>query len=85
MHWIDRIPLGHLTLIALMLAVMPAIFPPHPEPHLVEKLGMLVDGTLSKPIDIFDLFLHGSPVSLLIIRLSRMVLPGHGQQNSGDE
>ncbi len=73
MKWIDKIPLGHLVLIALMLAVMPAIFPPHPEPHLVEKLRMLADGTLVKPLDIFDLFLHGTPITLLIIRLARIL------------
>lgn len=74
MHWIDRIPLGHLLLIAVMLALMPAILPPHPEPHLVEKIKMLLDGTLQKPLDIFDLFLHGTPLALLLIRLSRMLL-----------
>jgi hypothetical protein len=71
MNWIDRIPLGNLALIAIMLALMPAILPPHPEPHLVEKIRMLGDGTLSKPIDIFDLFLHGTPLALLVIRLIR--------------
>jgi hypothetical protein len=40
-----------------------------PEPHLVEKTGMLLDGTLRRPIDIFDLVLHGSPVALLIVRV----------------
>ncbi|MBC8519939.1 MAG: RND transporter [Gammaproteobacteria bacterium] len=72
MKWIDKIPLGHLVLIALMLAVMPAIFPPHPEPHLVEKLKMLADGVLVKPLDIFDLLLHGTPITLLLIRLVRI-------------
>ena len=71
MNWIDRIPLGNLALIAIMLALMPAVLPTHPEPHLVEKIRMLGDGTLSKPIDIFDLFLHGTPLALLVIRLIR--------------
>ena len=48
------------------------IAPLHPEPHLVEKLRMLSQGTLSRPIDIFDLFLHGTPITLLIIRLIRL-------------
>ncbi len=72
MKWIDKIPLRHLVLIALMLAVMPAILPPFPEPHLVEKLRMLAGGTLVKPLDIFDLLLHGTPITLLIIRLVRI-------------
>lgn len=73
MNWIDKIPLGQLIFIAIVLAIMPAIFPPHPEPHLVEKIKMLVNGTLHKPIDIFDLFLHATPLTLLIIRLTRIV------------
>lgn len=74
MHWIDRLPLPQLTLIALMLAVMPAIVPPFPEPHLIEKLRMLMEGTLSKPLDIFDLLMHGTPITLLMIRLYRMLM-----------
>jgi hypothetical protein len=35
-------------------------------------LKMLVAGELVKPIDIFDLFLHGAPVVLLAIKLFRM-------------
>ena len=27
-----------------------------PEPHLVEKMRMLAEGTLTKPLDIFDVF-----------------------------
>ena len=74
MSWIDRIPLGHLALIAVMLALMPAIVPPHPEPRLVEKLRMLMEGTLQKPLDIFDLLMHATPLTLLVIRLGRMLL-----------
>jgi hypothetical protein len=33
---------------------------------------MLAAGELIKPIDIFDLFLHGTPAVLLIIKLLRM-------------
>jgi hypothetical protein len=39
---------------------------------LVEKLRMLFQGTLSRPIDIFDLFYHLAPLVLLGIRLERM-------------
>jgi hypothetical protein len=38
----------------------------------VEKLAMLFNGTLSKPIDIFDLLLHGTPWVLLAIKLIRL-------------
>jgi hypothetical protein len=34
---------------------------------------MLIDGTLVKPIDIFDLLLHAAPWVLLIIKSWRML------------
>lgn len=37
-----------------------------PVPHVLEKLGMLFRGTLARPIDWFDLVLHGSPWLLLL-------------------
>jgi hypothetical protein len=46
-----------------------ALAPFSPEPHLVEKTRMLFEGTLSKPIDIFDLFLHSTPLFLLAAKL----------------
>ncbi len=67
MGWLDRFPLKLLVAMALWLAVAPIV----PEPHLVEKLRMLSQGTLSKPIDIFDLFLHTTPLVLLALRLWR--------------
>jgi len=66
--WIDKLPLLPLTVIALLMAVLPL----HPVPHLVEKIGMLFQGVLIKPIDIFDLFMHGTPAVLLVIRVVRM-------------
>ncbi len=70
MRWIDRLPLGVLIAVGLLMAMLP--WPREPLPHLLEKLGMLANMELSRPIDIFDLFLHGTPVTLLIIRLVRM-------------
>ncbi|MEZ4462773.1 MAG: RND transporter [bacterium] len=49
-------PLMFLLLVWLMLAPWPM----GPEPHLVEKFGMFREGTLTKPIDIFDVFWHSS-------------------------
>jgi len=62
---LDKIPLGILAAIALLMTFAPFV----PEPHLWEKLNMLVDGTLTKPIDIFDLFWHALPLTLLVIKL----------------
>jgi hypothetical protein len=68
MKWLDKIPTGPLTIIALMLALAPF----QPEPHLWEKLKMLAAGELVRPIDIFDLLLHGTPLLLLILKLLRL-------------
>ena len=45
-----------------------------PEPHIVEKLTMLFNGELSKPIDIFDFFLHGTPWILLLLKITTTFL-----------
>lgn len=74
MNWIDRLPLNVLIMAALLLGLAPF----SPEPHLWEKLKMLADGTLSRPIDIFDLLLHGAPAVLLATRLLRMALKRDG-------
>lgn len=67
MKWLDKIPLPTLLIIAILLGLAPF----SPEPHLWQKLKMLFAAELSKPIDIFDLFLHGSPAILVIIKLLR--------------
>ena len=67
--WIDSIPLPILIGAALLLGGLPL----HSTPHLVEKLMMLMQGELVKPLDIFDLFMHGAPSVLLIVRVLRLV------------
>ncbi len=67
MRWLDRFPLGLLIVVAAWLAVAPVF----PEPHLIEKWRMLMQGTLTQPIDIFDLLLHTVPLVLLGVRLWR--------------
>ena len=60
--------------VLLVLAIMLGIAPLGSQPHLVEKLGMLAEGNLSRPIDIFDLFLHSIFSILLLLKLVRMVM-----------
>ncbi|MEZ5541836.1 MAG: RND transporter [Pseudomonadota bacterium] len=67
MKWLDQLPLALL----LPLAVLLALAPFSPEPHLVEKLRMLRAGALVRPLDIFDLFLHGAPLLLVVAILAR--------------
>jgi hypothetical protein len=66
--WIDRQPFVLFLLIALTLGLAPFV----PEPHIWEKLKMLAAGELSRPIDIFDLALHGVPWLLLGLKTFRM-------------
>jgi len=68
MAWLDRLPLNILVFICVLLGLAPFI----PEPHVWQKLKMLADGTLTKPIDIFDFFLHGAPWLVLALKLYRM-------------
>ncbi len=68
MKWLDKIPLTTLLIVALLLGLAPFT----PEPHLWQKLKMLVASELVKPLDIFDLFLHGAPVVLLGVKLLRL-------------
>jgi len=67
MEWIDKIPTAGLIIVAILLALAPF----SPEPHLVEKFKMLKAGTLTRPLDIFDVFWHLSPSILLAIKLFR--------------
>jgi hypothetical protein len=67
MNWLDKISTTPLLIIALTLGLAPF----SPEPHIWEKLKMLANGELSRPIDIFDLFLHGTPWVLLLLKLIR--------------
>ena len=62
----NRIPLFVLIVLCLTLGLAPFV----PEPHVWEKLRMLAAGDLTRPIDIFDLCLHGLPWLLLIVKLA---------------
>jgi len=65
--WLDKISLTTLLIITAFLGLAPF----SPEPHIWEKLKMLAAGNLHKPLDIFDLFLHGTPWVLLGLKLIR--------------
>ena len=67
LRWLDAIPVTQLAIIAVLLGLAPF----SPEPHLVEKLRLLAHGELTRAIDIFDLFMHGTPALLLVIKLIR--------------
>ena len=79
MSWLDKIPFTMLILISLMLGLAPFA----PEPHVWEKLKMLADGSLVKPIDIFDLVMHGTPWVLLGLKTVRHFTKSEKQQENG--
>jgi len=67
MNLIDKIPLIPLVIASIFMLAAPFV----PEPHLVEKFGMFMSGELTKPIDIFDVFWHLLPTTILLIKLMR--------------
>lgn len=66
-QFLDNIPYPILIIATIFMLVAPI----RPMPHVIEKLLMLKNGTLNKPLDIFDLFFHLFPLILLIIKSIR--------------
>jgi hypothetical protein len=67
LNLLDRLPWIWLLLLAAWMAVAPVT----PEPHLVEKLRLLARGALVRPLDIFDLLMHATPLLLAALKLWR--------------
>ncbi|MCK5204352.1 MAG: hypothetical protein V3V51_08415 [Desulfobacterales bacterium] len=65
--FLDKIPYSILIIATIFLLLAPF----RPMPHVVEKFIMLKNGTLSRPIDIFDLFYHLIPTILLALKIFR--------------
>ena len=72
LKYIDSIPLPFFIVLSLFLGLAPFF----PEPHLVEKVRMLMNGELSKPLDMFDLLLHATPWLLLFVKLTLILKRG---------
>ena len=71
---LDQIPYAVLIPVAVVMLLAPF----RPVPHVVEKLIMLKNGTLIRPMDIFDLCYHLVPLALLIVKLAMDV---HSRNN----
>ena len=67
MAFLDKIPYSILIVLAGFMLLAPF----RPMPHVVEKLIMLKNQNLTKPIDIFDLFYHLVPTILLVLKVYR--------------
>ena len=64
-NFLDTIPYPILIVAAILMLLVPF----SPMPHVVEKLIMLKNGNLHRPIDIFDLFFHLVPTILLLLKI----------------
>lgn len=78
-NWVERMGWPIPIIGSLTLGLAPFV----PQPHLFEKLGMLAAGTLTRPLDIFDLCLHGAFPLLLLVKVGfalarRAAPPGRG-------
>jgi hypothetical protein len=71
---LDLLPYSLLIPLAVAMAVAPI----SPMPHLIEKLILLKEGTLNKPIDIFDLVMHATPLLLLAAKVTNDYLSTKG-------
>jgi hypothetical protein len=67
MSILDKLPWTVVIVLCLTLGLAPFV----PEPHIVEKLRMLVSGTLNRPLDIFDLLFHAAPWIVLALKAIR--------------
>ena len=61
LQFLDQLPFPVLIVLAIFMLLAPF----HPMPHWVEKILMLKNGQLHRPIDIFDLVFHLAPLLLL--------------------
>ena len=64
LKFLDKIPYSALIIFSLMLLAAPMT----PMPHVIEKGLMLINGTLTRTVDIFDLLFHLSPSILLALK-----------------
>lgn len=65
MRWLEKLPLVPMILAAIFMGLAPFF----PQPHLWEKLNMLVSGTLVKPVDMFDLLWHSALPVLVVLKI----------------
>ena len=65
MRWLEKLPLIPMILAAIFMGLAPFF----PQPHLWEKLNMLVSGTLVRPLDMFDLLWHSALPALVVLKI----------------
>jgi hypothetical protein len=70
LDWIDE----NVSWTLVVLACATLGLAPFNPPHVVEKLGMLGRGELVRPIDWFDLAMHGAPWVVLLLKAAAALL-----------
>ncbi len=65
LEWIDKIGWNVIFILCLTIGLTP-----YNPPHIWGKLNMLARRDLVRPIDWFDLFLHGFPWVLLLLKIA---------------
>jgi hypothetical protein len=65
--WVEHLPLFPLTVAAVLMGGAPW----GEEPHLWQKLKLLIAGELTQPLDVFDLALHACLPLVLLLKLTR--------------
>ena len=64
MRLIRELPFSILIITTVLMMGAPFV----PEPHLVEKARMAMNGTLTRPIDLFDVVWHLFPLVILVLK-----------------
>lgn len=64
MRLIRELPFSILIVTTVLMMGAPFV----PEPHLVEKARMAMNGTLTCPIDLFDVVWHLFPLMILVFK-----------------
>lgn len=78
MKLLDKIPFRTAIIMSIFLGLAPFV----PEPHIWQKLKMLVAGDLVKPLDIFDMFFHLAPSMILVAKIIRHKQVGAVEEDS---
>ncbi len=70
--FLDRISWPMAVMMVALLGLAPFV----PEPHIWQKLKMLVAGELTGMVDIGDLLMHGAPWLILVVKVVRQFRTG---------
>ncbi|QDG50308.1 RND transporter [Persicimonas caeni] len=74
--------LSYRWLVPLAALTALAPWPAGAEPHLWEKFNMLADGQLTRPLDIFDVFFHGTALVLLLVKVALDLSTGSSESDT---